>query len=157
MSREVEGIGIGLRYDLATELLERRPRTVSWVEIHPENYLDRGGRYQEMLELAQIGQMLATPGVPAGDSLRRYRYARFSAVLVNVLVMWLALPTFLLREPANMLFRAVMCAALTIPVLLGSALFMAMELPGIAPAVGVFLPVVILIPVVLAQWTFVKT
>ena len=52
MSREVSGIGIGLRYDLATELLDRRPDTVSWVEVHPENYVERGGRYQEMLELA---------------------------------------------------------------------------------------------------------
>jgi uncharacterized protein (UPF0276 family) len=63
MSREVTGIGIGLRYDLATELLERRPDTVSWVEIHPENYVDRGGRYQEMLELARRDWPVVTHGL----------------------------------------------------------------------------------------------
>jgi uncharacterized protein (UPF0276 family) len=63
MNRRVTGIGIGLRYDLAAELLERRPSTVSWVEIHPENYLDRGGRYQEMLELARREWPVVTHGL----------------------------------------------------------------------------------------------
>jgi uncharacterized protein (UPF0276 family) len=63
MSRTVTGIGIGLRYDLATELLERRPDAVSWVEIHPENYVDRGGRYQEMLELARRDWPVVTHGL----------------------------------------------------------------------------------------------
>ena len=63
MNREITGIGIGLRYDLATELLERRPDTVSWLEIHPENYVDRGGRYQEMLELARRDWPIVTHGL----------------------------------------------------------------------------------------------
>ncbi len=63
MDREVTGIGIGLRYDLAVELLERRPETVSWVEIHPENYVDRGGRYQEMLDLARRDWPVITHGL----------------------------------------------------------------------------------------------
>ena len=63
MNREVTGIGIGLRYDLAVELLERRPETVSWVEIHPENYVDRGGRYQEMLALARRDWPVITHGL----------------------------------------------------------------------------------------------
>jgi hypothetical protein len=63
MSRDVTGIGIGLRYDLAAELLERRPDAVSWVEIHPENYIDRGGRYQEMLELARRDWPVITHGL----------------------------------------------------------------------------------------------
>jgi uncharacterized protein (UPF0276 family) len=63
MIREVTGVGIGLRYDLATELLERSPDSISWVEIHPENYLDRGGRYQEMLELARREWPVITHGL----------------------------------------------------------------------------------------------
>jgi uncharacterized protein (UPF0276 family) len=71
MSREINGIGLGLRYDLATELLERRPASVSWVEIHPENYVDRGGRYQEMLELARRDWPVVTHGLSSclGDPL----------------------------------------------------------------------------------------
>lgn len=63
MSGDITGIGIGLRHDLAAELLERRPETVSWVEIHPENYVDRGGRYQEMLELARRDWPVITHGL----------------------------------------------------------------------------------------------
>ncbi|MBT8484551.1 MAG: LptF/LptG family permease [Phycisphaerales bacterium] len=117
----------------------------------------RYGQFAAMLSLRQIAQMLATPGVPARASLLRYRYARFSSVLVTVLAMWLTLPTFLLREPGNLLVRAIVCAGIAIPVLMGATVFMVVDLPGIAPAVGVFLPVVVLIPIVLAEWTYVRT
>ena len=63
MTDPVKGIGLGLRHDLATELLERRPKSVAWVEIHPENYLDRGGRYREILELAREDWPVVTHGL----------------------------------------------------------------------------------------------
>ena len=63
MNRKVTGIGLGLRYDLATELLNHQPAMVSWLEIHPENYVDRGGRYQEVLELARRDWPVVTHGL----------------------------------------------------------------------------------------------
>jgi uncharacterized protein (UPF0276 family) len=63
VNRNVHGIGLGLRYDLASELLERRPETVAWLEIHPENYVNRGGRYQEMLDLARQDWPIVTHGL----------------------------------------------------------------------------------------------
>ena len=63
MTRDVTGIGLGLRHDLATELLERAPKSVAWLEIHPENYVDRGGRYQEMLDLAREDWPVITHGL----------------------------------------------------------------------------------------------
>lgn len=63
MNRDLSGIGLGLRYDLATELLERKSSTVSWLEIHPENYVNRGGRYQEMLDLARRDWPIITHGL----------------------------------------------------------------------------------------------
>ena len=63
MSQSIHGIGLGLRYDLATELLERNPAAVSWLEIHPENYVNRGGRYEEMLDLARKGWPIVTHGL----------------------------------------------------------------------------------------------
>ncbi len=65
MTRSIDGIGLGLRYDLATELLERNPATVSWLEIHPENYLNRGGRYEEMLDSARQDWPIVTHGLSA--------------------------------------------------------------------------------------------
>ncbi len=63
MNRDVRGVGLGLRYDLASELLEKRPASVSWLEIHPENYIARGGRYLEMLEAARQEWPLLTHGL----------------------------------------------------------------------------------------------
>lgn len=48
----MHGVGLGLRHDLASELFERRPSEVSWLEIHPENYVARGGRFALNLERA---------------------------------------------------------------------------------------------------------
>jgi lipopolysaccharide export LptBFGC system permease protein LptF len=127
-------------------------------DLSPEVILvKRYGQFAAMLSLRQIGQMLATPNVADRDTLLRHRSGRFATVLVNVLVMWLALPTFLVRQPANLLVRTVVCAGICVPGLLGTAVFMLADLPGIAPTVGVFLPVVLLGPVVLAVWAYVKT
>ena len=63
MIRQVAGIGLGLRHDLASEFLDRAPKSVSWLEIHPENYIDRGGRYQAMLESAREDWPIITHGL----------------------------------------------------------------------------------------------
>lgn len=63
MDNATHGIGLGLRHDLATELLERQPKSVGWVEVHPENYIDRGGRYEEILELAREDWPVVTHGL----------------------------------------------------------------------------------------------
>ncbi|MEM7436481.1 MAG: DUF692 domain-containing protein [Myxococcota bacterium] len=63
MKEPTQGIGLGLRYDLATELIERQPKSVAWVEVHPENYVHRGGRYQEILELARDDWPVVTHGL----------------------------------------------------------------------------------------------
>ncbi len=62
---KIHGIGLGLRHDLAKALIERRPDSVEWIEIHPENYLDRGGRYQRNLELARARWPVVTHGLSA--------------------------------------------------------------------------------------------
>ncbi|MGB8331139.1 MAG: DUF692 domain-containing protein [Polyangiales bacterium] len=63
MSRDITGIGLGLRYDLATDLLDRQPESVAWLEIHPENYVGRGGRYHEFLERARAHWPVVTHGL----------------------------------------------------------------------------------------------
>ncbi len=46
------GVGLGLRHDIARELFERMPEEVRWLEIHPENYVERGGAFEINLEKA---------------------------------------------------------------------------------------------------------
>jgi lipopolysaccharide export LptBFGC system permease protein LptF len=117
----------------------------------------RYGEYAAMLRLSQIEQMLASRRVVDKGTLLRHKYARFASVAVNLLVLFIALPSFLLREPASLLRQSVLCAGMAVPALMGSAVGMMIELPGLPPAVGVFLPVVVLIPLAAGRWTFLRT
>ncbi len=123
--------------------------------------LRRHGAYASMLSLRQIEEILANPGAVDRESLiqslSRYRWSRFSSVFVNVLLMWLALPAFLVRGPANLLLRSLQCAAITLPAVIFAAIFMLVTIGGIPPAVSVFLPALVLAFVVVAQWLRVET
>lgn len=117
----------------------------------------RHGQFAAMLSLKQIQEMLRAPEVVDVSALVRFKYARFAVVLINLLVLGLTLPTFLLRAPASLLRQAVICAAIAIPAMMGAGLGLNMDLPGIPPAVGVFLPVILLFLLMLARWTYFKT
>jgi len=64
--REVTGVGIGLRVELAAALLEREPPEVRFLEIHPENYIRRGGRFAENLERSLERWPILTHGLTLG-------------------------------------------------------------------------------------------
>ena len=63
MKEHPGGIGIGFRIDLAEELFERAPDAVQWLELHPENYIRRGGRYRSRLAKARERWPLVTHGL----------------------------------------------------------------------------------------------
>jgi uncharacterized protein (UPF0276 family) len=46
------GVGLGLRWEFLEELLERRPRSIDFLEVSPENYMGRGGYYRDGLAQA---------------------------------------------------------------------------------------------------------
>jgi uncharacterized protein len=50
-ARRVNGVGLGLRWDFVDELLEKKP-ALDFLEVSPENYLGRGGHYDEALDRA---------------------------------------------------------------------------------------------------------
>lgn len=138
--------------------LHREPIEVYETDLDPRVLtVRRHTEFAAMLSLRQIAEILDSGGAADTDALLRFRCARFATVLMNLLVLGLTLPCFLLREPANLLRQSMLCAALAIPALLGSAVGMMASLPGIAPAGGVFLPIVVLLFVALVPWTYFKT
>lgn len=62
----IEGIGIGLRYAMAEATLTRDVPGLSWLEIHPENYIGRGGRFRHVLERAAEKFPFVTHGLTLG-------------------------------------------------------------------------------------------
>lgn len=65
------GIGLGLRQPIARALFESAPDALRWLEIHPENYLARGGRYARMLAAASERWPLLTHGLTMGFGSER--------------------------------------------------------------------------------------
>jgi uncharacterized protein (UPF0276 family) len=64
--KAVEGIGIGLRYAMAEATLSRDVPGLRWLEVHPENYVARGGRFRHILERAAEKFPFATHGLTLG-------------------------------------------------------------------------------------------
>ena len=116
----------------------------------------QSAQYGQMLSLRQIKKIRQEGGVDSRQ-LSRYSYSRLAGILVNLLVLLIALPSFLLREPSNLLHRSIVCAGLAIPILLGSFLGMTMEVPGLSAGLSVFLPVAILIPLAIGRLTMIRT
>lgn len=63
MNDKPNGIGIGFRMDMAAELVEREPTDVRWLELHPENYIRRGGVYRRRLHEARERWPVVTHGL----------------------------------------------------------------------------------------------
>lgn len=127
-------------------------------ELTPEVLMvRRHGQFAAMLSMGQISQMLESPLITDRDSLLRHYYSRFASVLTTLLIMALSLPCFLLREPASLLRQSLLCASIAIPATVGSAMAMLVEMPGVSPAVGVFMPVIMLGFMTTFPWTFLKT
>ena len=117
----------------------------------------RFGQFTSMLSSSQIGEMLESPDVRETDTLLRSRYARWATVLVNVLIIMIALPFFMHREPVKLLMRTFVCILMVVPLYLVVGTFMLIPLPGISPALGAFLPVIVLLPIAMARFGWIRT
>lgn len=113
-------------------------------------------QFAQMLSLKQLREMREEGGVGAGE-ISRLTYLRLGSILVNLLVLIAALPFFLLREPANLLRQAILCALFAVPGTLGSLVAMTATLPGLPPAVNVFLPAAILLPIAFGRFGTMRT
>jgi uncharacterized protein len=61
--RTARGVGLGLRHEFAAELLRERPAEVEWLEVHPENYVQRGGLFAKLLADASGSYALLPHGL----------------------------------------------------------------------------------------------
>ncbi|MHC5022839.1 MAG: LptF/LptG family permease [Planctomycetota bacterium] len=139
-------------------LVVREPLEVYATDLSPRLLMVRRyGQFAGMLSQQQINDMLRSGTVADVSALLRHRYARFGTVLVNVLVIVITLPFFLLREPSNLFRQSVICAGTALPVLMTALVLMTVNMPGLTPAVSVFLPAILLLPVAIARMTFIRT
>jgi uncharacterized protein (UPF0276 family) len=60
---QVRGVGLGLRWALVEDILERPPPELSFIEVAPENYMRRGGRFPAALSACAERWPLVTHGL----------------------------------------------------------------------------------------------
>ncbi len=78
--------------------------------------------------------------------LSRIKWGRVPTMLANLLALVIAIPFFLNREPRNMLIQSLRAAPIALGAVMGGVIGAAAGVPGFPPAVGVFLPVLVLTP-----------
>ena len=82
--------------------------------ITPEEInLYRSGNYVELLATRRIDELLARPQSYGTLALLRVKHSRFTQPLVNIILLLLAIPTVLTREPTRLRAAATKCLALT--------------------------------------------
>ncbi len=136
----------------------RQPIELFETDLAPEVLKMRQYRqFAAMLSIKQIRKLLKSGQPEDRDVLIRFWFSRFLAVLINMLVLVITLPFFLLRAPANLLRQSLLCAGTAIPAMLGALIGLTVDLPGIASSVEVFLPGLVLIPIAMFQVTLVRS
>jgi uncharacterized protein len=59
----VRGVGLGLRWALVEDILERPPPELAWIEVAPENFMRRGGRFPAALAKCAARFPIVTHGL----------------------------------------------------------------------------------------------
>ena len=75
----------------------------------------------------------------------------------NILALVVTLPFFLTRVPKPMVVQSIKCAPIAIVALMGGVVGAALPVPGVPAAISAFLPVMVLLPIALAQVSTVRT
>jgi lipopolysaccharide export system permease protein len=127
-------------------------------DLSPETLkLKRFEAFSQSLSWGQISELLRTSRPEVHDKLQRIRWSRVSQTISSLLVLIIAMPFFLTREPKNMLVQSLKCAPIGIVAMMGGILLSSMPWPGLPPGFGVFVPVLILIPFAIGFVAFMRT
>lgn len=122
--------------------------------------MNRYESYKQSLSFAQVSQMLARPSLKDPEKRARYariKWGRFAIVISSLLALLIAMPYYITREPKNMVVQSLKCAPVAIIALIGGVIGASASIPGLPAPVGVFIPVMILSIVAVAQCSALKT
>lgn len=111
--------------------------------------LRRNAQFKQLLSLREIGQLIDRASGFDVDELRRIRHGRFSLVVVNVLVLAMGLPFFLLRSPVGLLPQSIKALCIAGGAWAGGLLMVQAGAGALPPALSAWLPALICLPVAL--------
>lgn len=105
--------------------------------------------YSQSMSFAQADRLLSSlRNMDARQQrrLERIKWGRVPLMIANALALVIAIPFFLHREPRNMLVQTLRAAPVALGAVMGGVIGSAAGVPGLPASVGVFLPVVVLLP-----------
>ena len=121
----------GLRPD--QRISPEAPQDVYRTAVTPDEIaLFLSGEYVELLPTSRINLLLQRPESYGTVDLQRVRHSRFTQPLLNVLLLLLAIPCVVSREPGALKQGVMLCALLCGACL--SAIFLCHQLAGTPPA-----------------------
>jgi lipopolysaccharide export LptBFGC system permease protein LptF len=127
-------------------------------DLSPEALkLKRFEAFSQSLSWGQISELLRTSRPEVREKLQRIRWSRVSQTISSLLVLIIAMPFFLTREPKNMVVQSLKCAPIGIVSMMGGILLSTVAWPGLPPGFGVFVPVLILIPLAIGFVAWMRT
>ncbi len=132
--------------------LQGEPEPVEFVttELSPTVLLSkRASNYPSFLPMSQLQAMQQNPAVDIQQrrQITQVIWSRFSLLVLNVLVLVMGLPFFLLRSPANLLLQGIKAAGICLGAWGGGLVMLQVSTEMLPPVVAAWLPVVIYLPV----------
>ncbi len=122
--------------------------------------MNRYESYSQALSFMQVSQMLNRDTLTDPATRARYtriKWGRFAVMISSLLALVIAMPFYITREPKNMVLQSIKCAPIAIISLIGGVLGASASIPGIPPALGVFIPVMLLSIIAISQVSSMKT
>jgi lipopolysaccharide export LptBFGC system permease protein LptF len=121
--------------------------------------LHRNSRFTQYLSIRELDALSDRGSIVNPDELARIKHGRFSLVVINVLILAMGLPYFLVRGPANLLIASVKAAPLCLGAWAGGFVVMQIGSGGldVPPALAAWLPTLIYLPLALFQLDRIRT
>ncbi len=126
---------------------EAQPVAFFATDLSPQVLLaQRTGIYPRLLSFPELRDLAANPAVNDGP-IRRIMHSRFSLLVMNVLVLVIGLPFFLVHRTVNMLRQGVWAVGVCLLVW-GAGVVLPEAVSGyVNPVTSAWLPVVVLLPI----------
>jgi lipopolysaccharide export system permease protein len=113
--------------------------------------------YLRLQSLQTLEAMRSNAALDAGKRAQVIQliWSRFSVLVLGVLILLMAMPFFLTRVPGNLVTASARAAAMTVGAWAGGLVLL--QIGGLNPVTGAWLPVIIYLPIAFYQATSIKT
>jgi len=115
--------------------------------------------FAQSLSWRQLAEMSRQEGLDqrARERIDRLRWGRIASMISTFLALWAALPFFLVKQPSGMLGAALRATPVAIAGFAASAFATSIAIPGLPPAVGAFVPCLVMLAIVFAVGSTVES